>query len=334
MSDPVSTPTTDSESKCGKPVACIVIGMAGSGKTTLMQRLAAHIRQYEIPGYIMNLDPAVASIPYGPNIDIRDTVKYKEIMKQYKLGPNGAIITSLNLFATKFDKVIDLLEKRSDKLKNIFIDTPGQIEVFTWSASGQIITETLASSFPTVIVFVVDTPRTQSPITFMSNMMYACSIMYKFKLPFILAFNKVDVLPHHFAEEWMKDSESFESALQSEKSYMSTLTQSMGTALSEFYANLTTVGVSAVTGQGIDKFFEAVDNAKKEYYDVYVPMMDKHRAKMKAENDIIKKAEMRRLKKDMGADGELKDQDESEDYKKLMEFMKLQEESEQKSDVS
>ena len=32
----------------------------------------------------------------------------------------------------------------------MFIDTPGQIEVFTWSASGQIITETLASSFPTV----------------------------------------------------------------------------------------------------------------------------------------------------------------------------------------
>lgn len=32
----------------------------------------------------------------------------------------------------------------------VFIDTPGQIEVFTWSASGQIITETLASSFPTV----------------------------------------------------------------------------------------------------------------------------------------------------------------------------------------
>lgn len=32
----------------------------------------------------------------------------------------------------------------------VFIDTPGQIEVFTWSASGQIITETLASAFPTV----------------------------------------------------------------------------------------------------------------------------------------------------------------------------------------
>lgn len=34
----------------------------------------------------------------------------------------------------------------------VFIDTPGQIEVFTWSASGQIITETLASAFPTVSI--------------------------------------------------------------------------------------------------------------------------------------------------------------------------------------
>ncbi len=37
--------------------------------------------------------------------DIRDTVKYKEVMKQYQLGPNGGIITSLNLFATRFDQV-------------------------------------------------------------------------------------------------------------------------------------------------------------------------------------------------------------------------------------
>lgn len=54
------------------------------------------------------------------------------------------------------------------------MDTPGQIEAFTWSASGAIITESLASTFPTVIVYVVDTPRTASPNTFVSNMLYAC----------------------------------------------------------------------------------------------------------------------------------------------------------------
>lgn len=40
-----------------------------------------------------------------------------QVMSQYGLGPNGAITTSLNLFATRFDQVLDLLEKRSDDLE-------------------------------------------------------------------------------------------------------------------------------------------------------------------------------------------------------------------------
>ena len=55
--------------------------------------------------YYVNLDPAVKSVPFAANIDIRDTVNYREVMKQYELGPNGAIMTSLNLFATRFDQV-------------------------------------------------------------------------------------------------------------------------------------------------------------------------------------------------------------------------------------
>ena len=78
-------------------------------------------------------------VPFTANIDIRDTVNYKEVMSQYSLGPNGGILTSLNLFATRFDQVIGILEKRADELDYIFVDTPGQIEAFTWSAGGQII---------------------------------------------------------------------------------------------------------------------------------------------------------------------------------------------------
>lgn len=95
---------------------------------------------------MLNLDPAVSQVPYPANIDIRDTVKYKEVMKQYNLGPNGAIMTSLNLFATRFDQAMQLIDKRKDSCRYVILDTPGQIEVFTWSASGAIITETLVSS--------------------------------------------------------------------------------------------------------------------------------------------------------------------------------------------
>jgi GTPase SAR1 family protein len=94
----------------------------------------------------------VDNLPYEPNIDVRDTVKYKEVMEQYGLGPNGAIVTSLNLFATKFDQVLQLIDARSREHEYMLFDTPGQIEVFTYSASGQIVTETVAATLPTVVV--------------------------------------------------------------------------------------------------------------------------------------------------------------------------------------
>lgn len=118
-------------------------------------------------------------------------MNYKEVMKQYNLGPNGGIVTSLNLFTTKFHQVIELISKASNEYNYVIFDTPGQIEVFTWSASGSIITEALASQFPTIIVYVIDTVRSVNPVTFMSNMLYACSILYKTKLPFVIVMNKV-----------------------------------------------------------------------------------------------------------------------------------------------
>ena len=102
-------------------------------------------------------------MPYPANIDIRDTVNYKQVMKQYQLGPNGGIVTSLNLFATKFDQVLKLVGGKRNEF--IIIDTPGQIEVFTWSASGNIITEALAAQMAVVVVYVMDTVRSTSPVT-------------------------------------------------------------------------------------------------------------------------------------------------------------------------
>jgi GPN-loop GTPase len=75
------------------------------------------MHQHHIPSYIVNLDPAVTHLPFGANIDIRDTVNYKEVMKQYALGPNGAIITSLNLFSTRFDQVLTLIENRKSTVE-------------------------------------------------------------------------------------------------------------------------------------------------------------------------------------------------------------------------
>ena len=85
--------TEKSEKKRTCPV-CLVVGMGGSGKTTLMQRLNSELHRRKIEKYVVNLDPAVAYVFFfisknshsdlnlktyravtfaGANIDIRDT---------------------------------------------------------------------------------------------------------------------------------------------------------------------------------------------------------------------------------------------------------------------
>ncbi len=84
-------------------------------------------------------------------------------------------------------QVIQLCEKkRTPQPEYILVDTPGQIEIFTWSASGAIITEAFASTFPTMIAYVVDTARSAAPQTFMSNMLQVCTPQSYFHLSLLL----------------------------------------------------------------------------------------------------------------------------------------------------
>ncbi|KAK0545487.1 hypothetical protein OC846_005652 [Tilletia horrida] len=346
-----------------RATSIIIIGMAGSGKSTFAAKLANHVgpsavaaaarqtaagaageskgkgraesmeqdeeQQQRPRPYCVNLDPAVAGLGYEPNVDIRDTVDYAKVMKDYNLGPNGGILTALNLFTTKFDQVLGIVEKRAEEVDEVILDTPGQIEIFTWSASGSIITDALGSAMPTCVAYIIDTPRTIAPATFMSNMLYACSIMYKSKLPFILVFNKTDLQPHDFALEWMGDFEAFQRDLKSgnatdpvpallarskggnlkvgpstldpnaEGSYMNSLMNSMALVLDEFYTNLKTVGVSSTTGEGIDDFLRAVQEARQEYLTDYRPELERLAAQKEARAERDKQRNIDRFMRDM-----------------------------------
>ena len=292
-----------------------------------MQRINSHLHSKREPPYVVNLDPAVRNVPYESNIDIRDSLNYKQVMREYNLGPNGGILTSLNIFATKIDQIMNILEKRTTPkpetpdtrpIKNIIVDTPGQIEVFVWSASGSILLDSLASSFPTVIAYMIDTPRTSSTSTFMSNMLYACSILYKTKLPMILVFNKTDVKDAGFVKEWMTDFDAFQAALQQEQEsgsfggveggggafgggsgYMGSLLNSMSLMLEEFYRHLSVVGVSSMTGQGINEFFDAVAEKAEEFERDYKPELERRRQDREQAKQKTKDAELGKLMKDM-----------------------------------
>jgi len=279
-------------------------------------------------------------------------------MKQHKLGPNGAILTCLNLFATKFDQVMNILERRcfgessvgqeenvddeedvktststsksseedtsdtsptsqSSPLDYILIDTPGQIEAFTWSASGTIVTSALATTFPTVLAFVIDTPRCAASVhTFMSNMLYACSMLYRAKLPMVVVLNKIDVVGCEFIKEWMDDYECFQEALDDASSssggggysdemagggggYYSSLTRSLSLVLDEFYTHLHKVGVSAATGDGVDEFWEVVQRAALDYEDGYLVDLQCRMEEQQAKEMAMKRVSARRLARDL-----------------------------------
>lgn len=61
-----SVPTTGDKKP---PVCLIVLGMAGSGKTTFVKKLVEHLTSVDgSQPYTINLDPAVYHVPYHTNI--------------------------------------------------------------------------------------------------------------------------------------------------------------------------------------------------------------------------------------------------------------------------
>uniref|UniRef100_A0A0A9WYU1 GPN-loop GTPase n=1 Tax=Lygus hesperus TaxID=30085 RepID=A0A0A9WYU1_LYGHE len=211
-------------------------------------------------------------------------------MKQYGMGPNGAIVTSLNLFATKYHQVLDFCEdtwKRTQNLQYLFLDTPGQIEVFTWSASGTIITESTACAFPSVVLYVIDTVRNLTASTFMSNMLHACAIMFKTKLPFILVFNKIDIVSPEPIVRWMQDVDYFLESRRAatadddgggaSSTFMDSLVYSTALLLEQFYKNCTYTCISAETGEGLEELFALIEQSREEYNTVYLPIVEDRR---------------------------------------------------------
>ncbi len=247
-----------------KTINLIILGMAGSGKTTFVQKLEEELANKDKESYIINLDPAVMDTLYEPNLDIKDTIKYKEVMTSNNLGPNGAILTCLNLFSTNIDKVLTILESKTD-LDYIVMDTPGQLEVFSWSASGKIITDSFSLIFPSILIYIIDIPRCSNPNTFSSNMLYALSIMYKMKLPLLLAFNKVDIAKENKVIEWMQDYQSLQEVLSKKDDYMSTFSSSLSLLLNEFYKTIKYVSVSSKTGEGFDELINKCEEIQKKY---------------------------------------------------------------------
>lgn len=87
---------------------------------------------------------------------------------------------------------------------------------------------------------------------------------------------------------------------------MGSLLNSMSLVLEEFYSHLGVVGVSAVTGEGVEGFFEKVEEKREEFEKDYRPEMEKRREEAGRQRKEFKEGEMSRMMGDMSVSSKAK----------------------------
>ncbi|MFN3622241.1 MAG: ATP/GTP-binding protein, partial [Nitrososphaerales archaeon] len=91
--------------------AIFVVGTAGSGKSLLSLNLAEWYKTKGAHSITVNLDPGALSLPYEPDVDVRQYIDLQQVMENYGLGPNGAMIFSCDLIATKLSELQDEVDE-------------------------------------------------------------------------------------------------------------------------------------------------------------------------------------------------------------------------------
>ncbi|MCX6660897.1 MAG: ATP/GTP-binding protein [Candidatus Bathyarchaeota archaeon] len=182
-----------------------VVGMAGSGKTSLVGFFQEWLRLNEQNTTIVNLDPGVTNLPYNPDIDIRDHVNLEEIMEKYQLGPNGGLILAADLIGENIEAISDALNEIEPDIA--LVDTPGQIELFAFRESGPFIMNELAKC-PKSVVYLFDGPFSSNPLNFVSNIYLAAAVHTRLLAPQVHVLTKVDLL----GKEKLKETLSWSQA--------------------------------------------------------------------------------------------------------------------------
>ena len=108
----------------------VIIGPPGSGKSTYchgVQQLLSNSKSKDT--LLVNLDPANDTLPYTCDIDIRDLITVEDIMEEYNLGPNGALVYCMSYLNEHLNWLLDLLMDKKETY--VIFDLPGQVELYT-----------------------------------------------------------------------------------------------------------------------------------------------------------------------------------------------------------
>lgn len=228
-----------------------VTGTAGSGKSLLTSKIYEYYTANGAFAAILNLDPGVESLPYACDIDARDHVDVVSIMKQYDLGPNGAMIMANDLIASKIDVFQDEISKINPDY--LLVDTPGQIELFAYRSSGPFLVKSL-DSLEKVNIFLYDGALITTPVNFVSVALLATSIKLRLNLPNVNVLTKTDLIGDKLKEilSWSTNLKVLEDAISKEadgETYTLTTNILRGLNLGGFAQGL--IPISNVTGEGM-----------------------------------------------------------------------------------
>jgi GTPase SAR1 family protein len=235
-----------------KPVNVVfILGTAGSGKSLLTSAFAEWLKNAKQNAAIVNLDPGVLELPYRPDLDVRNYVSIEAIMKEHHLGPNGAVVAAADLIAEQVENLTSEIEETGADI--VLVDTPGQMELFAFRASGPYIASYMTQAQKAVI-YLFDSVFSSNPLNFVSNLFLSAAVFNRFLLPFIPVLSKIDLLPDQTVEQiinWSEDSGTLEREIDAKlKSAERLLSREIAGSISNLGLMHPLIPFSAKTNEG------------------------------------------------------------------------------------
>ena len=229
-----------------------IIGTAGSGKSLFTAAFSEWLKMSKQDVAIVNLDPGALKLPYSPDVDVRNYVNVGDIMEKYALGPNGAVIMAADLIADEVENLTrDIEEVNADF---VLVDTPGQMELFAFRASGPYIVNELTKE-PKALIYLFDAVFSINPFNYVSNMFLSAAVYNRFFQPQVHLLSKIDLIPRKDAEAittWSANSRALEDALEEKLEDTKRLfSRNMMRAINQLGYKFLLMPVSSKTNEGM-----------------------------------------------------------------------------------
>lgn len=245
-------------------VTIFVIGTAGAGKSLFTASFSEWLKVGKQNTITVNLDPGVLNLPYSPDIDIRNRINITQIMEKYNLGPNGALVLAADLIADEAQRIGREIEDLQSDV--IIIDTPGQMELFAFRASGPYIANELTEE-QKAIIYLFDAVFSFNPLNYVSNMFLSAAVYNRFFFPQLHVLSKCDLLPPEKIDqivEWSTDPEILETVIDEKlRGTRRLLSKDMTQAIYRLGLDFQLIPVSGKTNQGIINLSSALERVLK-----------------------------------------------------------------------